>query len=277
MSDKNVAKKVERLQDKHAQDAVTVALSDQRGPDLTDVNPRQQGVMDEQFPTNSLRAPDKLDKVMDARIELGDDEGRTPFGKMVLEDKHLKWLQKKQAAEETANFQAWFAREFDHMSPAEKKRAKELYPAFYSQRMKLLGEQTNNLKDLARIKLNGAENFSDLMKQYAAETGRLDVGPLEHLLNPEQAQGTKAQNEAKFRRGLLNPWRVFGEEAFDTKGKQNVAERGKQSAAFATRSNANVKYGVEGTGFPPFGNRLAPEGSTDQGTKSWYEMLANGP
>ncbi len=161
------------------------------------------------------------------------------------------------------------------MSPAEKKRAKELYPAFYAERKKLLKQQTKNLYDLARIKLHGIESFDDLKKTYLAETGRLDVGPLENLLNPELVNlgtGAKRDNQARFERGLANPFSVFGKEPIP----MNVSTRREQSEMWADRRkntlwSTGTKLGVEDTGFPPFSGS-----STNRGDQAWYQVLRNG-
>jgi hypothetical protein len=250
----------------------SVSFANQRTGDLETTAPRQRGVMDEQFPTNGLQAKDPRDKEMMARLKLQQQmpQGVTPFGKLQARPEDFKWLQQKQAAEEAANFQAWFAREFDHMSPADKKRAKELYPEFYSQRKKLLKMQAKNLVNLARIKLEGIQSKEDLITTYLAESGRLNVGPLKHLLNPEQDPDA-ASAQARFKRGLLSPFRVFGDEAVDINGESNRAERGYQSFAFASRDvpGKTLLAGANETGFPPF-----TDDNYSQGDVAWYNMLS---
>lgn len=180
---------------------------------------RARDTMDEQFPTAGLSAaePEK-DREMMAKLQLQPEPdtmpGYTRFGKLEARDEDFKWYQRKLAAEEAANFQMWFAQNFDHMSPADKKRAKELYPEFYKERKQLLKKQAKNLMKFAKLKLEGVQSFDDLMTQYMAETGRLDIGPLNHILNPEQGNaGGAKQQQLRFQRGLLSPFRVFGDEA----------------------------------------------------------------
>lgn len=267
-----LVRKIRDEQMKMAPDAVNLAAGVRTAAQLSGVAPRTHGVMDEQFPTEGLTAYDERDKVMEAKLALQDPArpGYTKFGKLDAKDEDFKWLAKKQAVVEAANFQQWFAKEFDRMSPAEKKRAKELYPEFYAQRKKLLKKQTKNLFDLARIKLEGIESKEDLMKTYMAETGRLDVGPLKHLLNPEQDDSifSDGNNKKRFQRGLANPWTVFGKEALPA----NVTTRAKEARIYAARNYpADAQtYGAT-SGFPPMGSQ-----DTNQGDAAWYQVLSQG-
>jgi hypothetical protein len=281
---KNVkfAEKLHNMEMKYAPDQINMANANQRTPaDLAAAEIRQPGVMDEQFPTDALTQYDERDRVQNAKLQLGEGMpmGYTPFGKMEAKDSDFDWYQKKQAAVELANFQRWFAKEFDLMSPVQKKRAKELYPEFYAQRKRLLRKQAKNLFDLARIKLEGIDKFKDLVKVYMAETGRLDVGPLKTLLNPEMVNlGDDAQlkNKAAFQRGLANPFLVFGKEVIGNQGRTNVKTRQEESQAWERRrADANwdhtTRSGVDNTDFPPFqGRRL------NQSDQQWFQVLRQG-
>lgn len=275
---KNVqfAEGLHEQQMKYAPDQVDMAAAAGRTEDeLHRAEVREMGVMDEQFPTEGLTAYDPLDKEAVARIKLGDGKGVTPFGRMIAEDKYFKWVQKKEAAAEKANFQAWFAREFDLMSPAQKKWAKEKYPEFYAERKKLLKKQAKNLFDLARIKLEGIESYKDLVKTYMAETGRLDLGPLENLLNPEATHlglGSgimKKTSDAIFVRGLASPFMFFGKEAYPA----TYESRKGQSQRYANRDMTGQRDGEIGAGikdstFPGFAGN-----ATNQGDAQWYQLL----
>lgn len=272
------AESLHKEQLKFHPDQLNVAAGE-RKDDLSDTAPRTPGVMDEQFPTAALTEyePEK-DREMVAKLKLGKAAqedgapvGYTPFGKLEAKDEDFKWYQRKQAAAEVANFQRWFAREFDKMDPAQKKRAKELYPEFYRERKKLLKQQAKNLVRLAKIKLEGVENMSDLQLQYMAETGRLDVGPLEHLLNPEAVKGAtkKRWQQQNFVRGLANPFLVFGKYAYpDDENARRVDQQD-----FASRDydqNITTRLGFT-KGFPPMGDE-----DGNQGDLQWYQVLNNG-
>jgi len=159
------------------------------------------------------------------------------------------------------------------MSPAEKKRAKELYPEFYAQRKKLLKQQTKNLFELARLKLEGVQNRDDLITQYLAETGRLDVGPLNTLLNPESGVNDQDTYERRFKRGLLSPFRFFGNESIVANEGIGLDGRARSTMAYNSRQPASLRNGLQigisdNVGFPPFDN-----GRSDQGDQQWWEKL----
>lgn len=101
---------VHAKQEKFNPDSVNLAPA-QRATALADTKPRARGVQDEQFPTNGLQAKEPMDREMMARLKLQQDAtkpGVTPFGKLEARPEDFKWLQRKQAAEEAANFQVKF-------------------------------------------------------------------------------------------------------------------------------------------------------------------------
>lgn len=271
---KNVrfAESLHKEQLKYAPDQISMApvATPQRELERTQV--RAPGVMDEQFPTDSLTSYSEKDKEMVARIEASKASGVpgvTPFGLMLARDEDFKWAQEKQAVAEVANFQKWFAEEFDKMDPAQKQRAKELYPEFYRERKRLLKKQAKNLMRLAKIKLEGIQDFKDLQTSYLAETGRLDVGPLNNILHPESDLPNKGGTQQTFVRGLANPFSVFGKEAYPW----NINGRKNQHNAFESRDWAadSTYNGVESSGFPPFKGD-----STSRGDVAWFDVLSSG-
>lgn len=253
MSDtKNMRKKVQRKQDKLAPDQVQLEV------DRTeDAEPFTPGNSDVQFPTEAYEKKSKKDELMSAKLSMQTAPGVTPFGTLKAKDADFKWMQKKQEAMEKANFEQWFAQWFDKQDPASKKLAREAYPSFYASRQRLLSKQTENLKKLASIKLHGIRTKDDLFTLYLAHSGRLDVGPLNNILNPNQ---NDIDNERAFMRGLLNPWRVFGKEPLV--GREQAADD------FATNEKPiGVQLGGT-TGFPQpgFPNEFA-------GNAAWKDKM----
>jgi hypothetical protein len=291
MAQNNVAL-AERLHAKEAQMKPTqVNMRDvvARDTELAATAPRSR-VMDEQFPTASLSADDPRDRVMAAKLALQPDPtnqpGYTRFGKLEARDEDFEWYQRKAAAVEAANFQAWFAKEFDLMSPADKKRAKELYPEFYAQRMELLRTQVENAFRLSKLKVEGVQNMDDLLTQYMAENGRLDMGPLQNIMHPEQEfnsqddDSRKDYAQRKFQRGLLSPFRVFGEESVptdDSIGNERTGYKMRQEnvANFGGARADKEMYGLglKERGFPGWDTRDV------QGTQDaqWWQLLRKGP
>lgn len=205
-----------------------------------ETTPLRSDAVDEQFPTEALTTESKADKKKLAKLELQQASadagapGITPFGEMKLSESDIKWLMNKREREAEANFQVWFAQNFDRMSPAQKQTARELYPAFYQQRLALLEKQIKMQAKIARLKIEGAKNANDLKLQYAIEAGFIDDDQLEHILHPERAQDAQrqAQREMKFRRGLLNPKRLArGDWGTSLRERNALSLTGKQSEA----------------------------------------------
>lgn len=277
MANKHVqfAESLHAQQMKYKPDQINVAAGVRSATALAQVAPRTPNVMDEQFPTASLTQyePEK-DREMVARLQLQDGAptGYTPFGKMIARDSDFEWYMRKQAAAEKANFQRWFAENFDHMSPAEKQIAKRLYPEFYRERKQLLKVQTKNLMRLAKLKLEGPQSIKDLQTQYLAETGRLDVGPLQNLLHPEQAETFgQAHSQGAFRRGLANPFLAMGRFAY---GDDTLGGRQVEAKSFAEREYAKQNYelGFGNQGFPPLNNA----NEAQVGDAAWFKVLKSG-
>ena len=267
-------KKIEREQEKFAPDRVDMAPAaiKARG-DVAKLPYRAQDKVDEQFPTQGLEAKSKKDKLMEAKLALSDGQGQSPFGQLTYSDADAKWLMEKQKAAEKGEFEIWFARNFDLMSPAQKKWARDHYPEFYQARQKLVKKQAKNLVKLANLKINGVRSYDDLMIQYLAETGRLDIGAVKHLLQPEEdTRNTSGRaNLAAFKRGLLSPFRVFGEEAIDpVTGVQDEMSRYLSSSQYEQRKGTaeNVFYGLDGG----FGIPLAKKNNAQM--EQWYNRLA---
>ena len=109
-----------------------------------------------------------------------------------------------QAAKD-ADFQSWFAREYDKMDDVHKKWARKAFPRFFQQRLQTLDKNAEMLKKLARIRITGVTNPNDLALKYAADRGLLPLEIFENLLHPEQAhRGAGVDEHAQFRRGLFN-------------------------------------------------------------------------
>jgi len=178
---------------------------------LAQVRPRDPNAVDEQFPTNDLRGDDPADVLMLDKLSLQDKgmPGVTPFGALVASDSDFEWLRRKREEEAEANFQQWFASNFDKMSPNEKKIARDLFPGFYAQRMRQLAASVDLQKRIAQLKIMGIQSKDDLLLQYAMEAGYIESSPLENILHPERAADAQklAERQARYSRGLLNPRR----------------------------------------------------------------------
>ncbi len=204
------------------------------------VAPRTLDTPDVQFPTTRFESKDKkTDQRMEMKMALSDGQGNTPFGKMELKESDIDYILKKEATIKDANYQKWFAQNFDRMDPANKAAAVKLMPKFYKERQRVIKKQCKNLQKLASLKLYGARNKEDLYYQYLAETGQLDVGPLKQILEPKQSD---AQGKLAFRRGLLNTNFLFG-----NRGPTELADGEKEAEAYLAPLKAqesSYKMGV---------------------------------
>ena len=195
-----------------APDAVAMAAGTdgaERVPrDINEIPVRQADTVAEQFPTDGLtRQKTEEDVLMEEKLALVDDQGVTPFGKLIAEDRDFKWLQSMREQEAEADFMQWFATNFDLWSPAQKALAQEMWPDFYAQRESLIGKKLKLMKKIAKIKLNGPKTKKDLQLLYALEAGFINGSELENLLHPERAAAAAdlAERQQRYRRGLLNP------------------------------------------------------------------------
>lgn len=258
--EKNVrfAESLDARQQKYMPDQLQVAAGGRDRP-LADIAPRTTGVMEEQFPTDGLTAYDPRDKVMSAKLQLQDVDkapGYTQFGKLIAKDSDFEWYQRKQAAAEVAEFQRYFAEQYDMMDPAQKKRAKELYPEFYAERKRTLKRNAKNLAKLAQIKLEGPSDLDDVKLLYLAESGRLPLGPLQNILHPELSGMNRDEAGATFIRGLASPFLLWGKQA----APNDDAAR-KQRA----KQYANVKYPAD-----------AQQEYKDVSDAQWFSLLSKG-
>lgn len=227
---------------------------------------RDNAQSDEQFPTNGLGAQDRRDALMSAKLSSQTDKGVTPFGVLQATDSDFEWLRKKRETEAEANFQAWFAENFDKMSPTQKKLAKEMFPRFYSQRVEQLNRSVKLQAKLAKLKLLGIEDKDDLLLQYAAEAGYIDADPLEHILHPEKrkAQMDADWRKARYKRGLLNPNRLLrGDWGLELREKNAKALTGRDQP----KGSAAWELG-ESRGFS-----AAPGGNRNELFKTTKEQL----
>lgn len=191
-------KRVETIVKESKPNQVTLAPpKDQAGRPGLPTKPAGSIYQNQQFPTAYLTAEDERDLMMQTRLAIGDSLGQQTF-----KDEDADWLLKKVQAAKDADFQSWFARNFDNSSVTHKKFAREIFPEFYKQRLQTFETNLDTLRKLARIKIRGLETAEDVALQYAADQGLLPLNDLKNLLNPGQADA--ADQRAAFERGVFN-------------------------------------------------------------------------
>src|SRR5277367_2129826 len=73
---------------------------------VDDTSTVQGGARAVQFPKKfSARSPE--DNLMNTKMQLMDDKGMTPFGQVYYDDAAGRWIQRKAAAAEAANFDSY--------------------------------------------------------------------------------------------------------------------------------------------------------------------------
>jgi hypothetical protein len=136
----------------------------------------QGGAYAAQLP-RKFEAFDRMDDEMNTKMQLMNDEGMTPFGQVYYDERVGKWLQKKEAAAEAANLDAWFNREFNKNDLASRQLAQELYPDFYKTRERELLDRMQEVYKLKMIQLRGPQSKEDLYKLWLLNTGRVVLPP----------------------------------------------------------------------------------------------------
>lgn len=238
---------------------------------------RDPKAVDVQFPT-TFQSHDPRDPLMAAKMAMANERGATPFGQLIAEEADFDWIERKRMAEEEANFQAWFAANYDRQAPHIKKMAHQLFPDFYNQRMKMLDKNIQMQRRVAQLKLNGIQSKEDLYLQYAIESGIIPAEPLEYILHPERVDmNTELElRQAQFVRGLLNP-RVYNRRAANGYGPQASARTllGEMQKKDINAWKLGFKKGEKEYGFSA-GDHPAIEDTMDLYANVWRMPEAGG-
>lgn len=169
-------------------------------------DPRNHAQTAEQYPTKFLRQQEEQDRLQQLKYDLQKLQGTagvTPYGKLQWSDDVGYWLLRKEEAAKKAQFQQWFANQYDKWGPAQKKIARQLYPQFYEERMRTLEDNLEMAKKVARVRLRGVESAEDLALEFAAQKGLIDMSVLVDVIHPEKMQDA-AGSVARFKAGLFN-------------------------------------------------------------------------
>ena len=134
----------------------------------------QGGAQAVQFQRKFL-ARDKYDNEMNTKMQLMDDNGMTPFGQVYYDDKVGRWLEKKAAVAETANFDAYFNKEFNKNDLASRQFAQQINPDFYSTREQEMKRRADVVLKLKGIQLRGPQSKDDLYMQWLIDSGRVQL------------------------------------------------------------------------------------------------------
>ena len=162
----------------------------------------QGGAVPAQLP-RKITAFDRMDDEMNTKMQLMDDQGMTPFGQVYYDDKVGRWLERKAAAVETANLDAWFNQEFNKPNLADRQFAQQIYPEFYRERERLMMERAQEVLKLKMIQLRGPQSKEDMYKLWLLNTGRVELPADWDRIGSDGGQTTAAKRAANFRSGLV--------------------------------------------------------------------------
>lgn len=134
----------------------------------------QGGAVASQFP-KKFDARDRMDDEMNMKMQLMDHQGMTPFGQVYYDERVGKWLERKSAVAESANFDSWFGRNFHKNDLASRQWAQQVNPNFYSDREKEMADRAQMVLKIKGIQMRGPQSKEDLYIQYMIDSGRVKL------------------------------------------------------------------------------------------------------
>lgn len=151
---------------------------------------------------------DKFDDEMNTKMQLMDETGMTPFGQVYYDDKVGRWLERKAAVSEAANFDSYFNREFNKNDLASRQWAQQIHPDFYKAREDEMNERAEIVLRLKKIQLRGPQDKQDLYMLWLIESGRVQLPPDWDTIGPAYHGTTitpavQKENERRYNQGLI--------------------------------------------------------------------------
>lgn len=186
------------------------------------------------------------DDVMNTKMQLMDDKGMTPFGQVYYDDKTGRWLEKKEAAVEAANFDSYFNANFNKNDLASRQWAQSIHPEFYTSREQEMTKKAEVILKLKKIQLRGPQDDDDLYMLYLIDTGRVTLPQEWDRLAPA-ADKPSENNSTLFKDGLVRFPRFR-----NLTQRKSAAEGNGQSGAWGKPANATNAFGgnLDGTNKP---------------------------
>lgn len=219
-----------------------------------DNTPNAQGGQQAVAMPRKFLSRDPMDDKMRQRLQLMDKDGMTPFGQVYYDDSVGRWLEKKEAATELANMDAWFGQNYNKSSIAERQFAQQIYPEYYTEREKLMMEKAAMVVKLKAIQLRGPRNKEDLMLQYLVQSGKVQLpADWDRIGTSTLTAPDMTVQRANFARGLVRLPR------FETNVERQVNARSAQTLGGNVRQTNNT-FGQRLDLVTPADNRLFPAG-----------------
>lgn len=176
-------------------------------------------------------ARDPMDAEMNTRMQLMDGDGMTPFGQVFYDDKIGRWVERKAAVAEAANFDRYFAQNFNKNDLASRQFAQKINPEFYQQREREMNERAEMVVKLKGIQLRGPQSKEDLYMLWLIESGRVRLPKDWDRIAPgfagddnELKREKGAFNKENYARGLIRLPLFLSNKQMVERAAQNKAE-----------------------------------------------------
>ena len=234
----HIVKEAQVLTERMAPGVITAPVDD-----VTNV---QGGAVAAQFP-KKFDARDRMDDEMNMKMQLMDGQGMTPFGQVYYDERVGKWLERKSATAESANFDSWFGKNFHKNDLASRQWAQQVNPGFYSDREKDMADRAQMVLKIKGIQMRGPQSKEDLFIQYMIDSGRVKLPPdwdrLGLNLNTQGEEAYRAIQPAQrqnFAFGVIRMPLFLGEVQ-----RSRRAEANQQLGAWGNRADAiSQTFGV---------------------------------
>lgn len=191
-----------------------------------------------------FNARSRYDDEMNTKMQLMDEKGMTPFGQVYYDDKVGRWLQDKEAAAETANFDAYFGSNFVKNDLASRQWAQEINPEYFESREREMDAKAELVLKIKKIQLRGPQNEEELAILYLIEEGRVELtegwDQIGVGFSGKPSSEQQKKNEDNFRQGLIR-MPMF----LTNKQHQERAKTNKAVGAWGDERTKNAFYGGE--------------------------------
>lgn len=183
-------------------DHPVTAYIDRHAPMKGQVMEDRQGTVASKFPS-LIEKGDPRDRDYALRRELINARGEIPgLGKMMADHSDIEYARKKADDATEADFKAWFLAQMDLSTPEKQAYWQSKFGNVFEEKKKLLMSQLELQKQLAMIRLLGAQTIEDYYLLYCIKRGYIEV-PKGPIFEPSSIP------QIPFHRGLFNVKKLF--------------------------------------------------------------------
>jgi len=200
---------LEKLREKYGDDYVVLQNKDAVAPGSSALAQPPPGGPDA-FPVR-LFPHDKDDNLIDLKMKADP----AVLGAKTLTTKDLEWLQRKQEAQNAAQFKLYAAQLFDSKNPAELQILNQIMPDLLQEKYEIVDRRAELDARLAKMRLRGfPRDQEDLQLAFAIKSGQVEL-PEGTLWKPDE---WKSKNDVsqKLSRGIFSPLTRLTKTQYDT-------------------------------------------------------------